>query len=61
VVSGVKQMLEPATLAEFRKNVAAQNNRAIFEILEIFAGLLGELPQSAVRAEELIRASPVEN
>ena len=61
VVSGVKQMLEPATLAEFRRNVAAQENRAIFEIPEIFAGLLGELPQSAVRAEEFIRASPVEN
>jgi len=42
VVSGVKQMLEPARLAEFRKNVAALNNRAIFEIPEILAGLLGE-------------------
>ncbi len=35
VVSGVKDMLEPAKLAEFKKNVAAQNNRAIFEIMEI--------------------------
>jgi glycosyl transferase family 28 len=42
VVSGVRQMLDPATLAEFRKNVAAQNNRAIFEIPEILAKLLGE-------------------
>jgi glycosyl transferase family 28 len=42
VVSGVSQMLEPAGLAEFRKNVAAQDNRAIFEIPEILAGLLGE-------------------
>jgi Glycosyltransferase family 28 C-terminal domain len=42
VVSGVTQMLEPRTLAEFRRNVAAQNNRAIFEIPEIFATLLGE-------------------
>lgn len=42
VVSGVKQMLDPAKLAEFRKNVAAQDNRAIFEIPEIFAKLLGE-------------------
>jgi hypothetical protein len=42
VVSGVRQMLEPAALAEFRKNVAAQNNRAIFEIPEILATLLGE-------------------
>src|SRR5580700_4161465 len=42
VVSGVSQMLEPARLAEFRKNVAAQDNRAIFEIPEILAELLGE-------------------
>ncbi len=42
VVAGVRQMLEPATLAEFRKNAAAQDNRAIFEIPEILAKLLGE-------------------
>jgi UDP-N-acetylglucosamine:LPS N-acetylglucosamine transferase len=42
VVEGARQMLDPATLAEFRKNVAAQNNRAIFEIPEILAKLLGE-------------------
>jgi Glycosyltransferase family 28 C-terminal domain len=42
IVSGVKRLLEPGTLAEFRSNVAAQNNRAIFEIPEIFAELLGE-------------------
>ena len=42
VVAGVKQMLEPARLAEFRKNVAALNNQAIFEIPEILAKLLGE-------------------
>jgi UDP-N-acetylglucosamine:LPS N-acetylglucosamine transferase len=40
VVEGVRQILEPATLAEFRKNVAAQNNRAIFEIPEILEKLL---------------------
>jgi len=40
VVDGVRRMLEPATLAEFRKNVRAQNNRAIFEIPEILAKLL---------------------
>jgi hypothetical protein len=45
VVAGVRQMLEPATLAEFRKNVAALDNRAIFEIPEILAKLLGE-PQA---------------
>lgn len=42
VAAGVKQMLEPRTLERFRKNVAAQDNRAIFEILEILAKLLGE-------------------
>ena len=47
VVAGVEQMLEPATLAEFRKNVAALDNRAIFEIPEILAKLLGEPSQSA--------------
>jgi hypothetical protein len=35
-------MLEPATLAELRKNVAALNNRAIFEIPEILDKLLSE-------------------
>ena len=42
VAAGVRRMLDPATLAEFRKNVAAQDNRAIFEIPEILARLLGE-------------------
>jgi spore coat polysaccharide biosynthesis predicted glycosyltransferase SpsG len=42
VVNGVQSMLEPAKLAAFRKNVEAQNNRAIFEIPEILATLLGE-------------------
>jgi UDP-N-acetylglucosamine:LPS N-acetylglucosamine transferase len=42
VVEGVRRMLEPATLGEFRKNVAALNNRAIFEIPEMLAKLLGE-------------------
>jgi len=42
VAEGVGRMLEPATLGEFRKNVAAQNNRAVFEIPEILAKLLGE-------------------
>ena len=32
----------PATLADFRKNVAALENRAIFEIPEFLAKLLGE-------------------
>jgi 1,2-diacylglycerol 3-beta-galactosyltransferase len=42
VATGVKQMLEPETLERFRRNVAAQDNRAIFEIPEILATLLGE-------------------
>jgi len=42
IVGGVKQLLEPATMAEFRRNVAALENRAIFEVPEIFAKLLGE-------------------
>jgi hypothetical protein len=42
VVSGVKEMLEPAKLAEFKRNAGAQNNRAIFEIMEILARLLGQ-------------------
>ena len=40
VVSGVQRLLEPATLAELRKNVEALDNRAIFEIPEILDKLL---------------------
>jgi 1,2-diacylglycerol 3-beta-galactosyltransferase len=42
VAEGVRRMLEPTTLAAFRKNVSAQENRAVFEIPEILAKLLGE-------------------
>jgi glycosyl transferase family 28 len=42
VVSGVQRILDPAALAEFRKNVAALENRAIFEIPEILDKLLRE-------------------
>jgi 1,2-diacylglycerol 3-beta-galactosyltransferase len=42
VVQGVRQMLEPVTLAEFRKNIEAFENRAIVEIPEILSKLLGE-------------------
>jgi UDP-N-acetylglucosamine:LPS N-acetylglucosamine transferase len=42
VAEGVRQMLDPAILGEFRKNVAAQKNRAVFEIPEILAKLPGE-------------------
>jgi hypothetical protein len=47
VADGVRQILEPANLAEFRKNVAALNNRAIFEIPEMLAKLLGPSEQAA--------------
>jgi Glycosyltransferase family 28 C-terminal domain len=42
VVAGVQQMLDGAKLAEIRKNVADQENRAIFEIPEILAKLLDQ-------------------
>jgi Glycosyltransferase family 28 C-terminal domain/Monogalactosyldiacylglycerol (MGDG) synthase len=41
IVAGVKQLLEPGKLAELRSNTELLNNRAIFEIPEIFAKLLG--------------------
>lgn len=42
IVSGVKRLLEPGTLAEFRTNAAGLKNRAVYEIPEIFAKLLNE-------------------
>src|SRR6266853_1107785 len=42
VAEGAKKMLDPATLAEFRKNVDVLENRAIFEIPEILDKLLRE-------------------
>jgi hypothetical protein len=42
IVPAVKQLLDPATLADLRRNVAALENRAVFEVPEIFAKLLGE-------------------
>jgi 1,2-diacylglycerol 3-beta-galactosyltransferase len=53
--AGVQQMLAPTTLAEFRNNIAALENRAIFEIPEILAKLLGEA--SAADAEQTPRPS----
>jgi Glycosyltransferase family 28 C-terminal domain len=47
VVLGVRQILEPARLAEFRKNVASLDNRAIFEIPEMLASLLGQPAETA--------------
>jgi hypothetical protein len=48
VVTGVQRMLDPDTLAEFRRNVEALENRAIFEIPEILDKLLRE--SAGVRA-----------
>lgn len=53
VVAGVKQMTDPGTLAEFRQNVAKQNNRAVFEIAEILSTLLGEAPGKTHQTEAL--------
>jgi Glycosyltransferase family 28 C-terminal domain len=51
VVSGVQRMLDPASLAEFRKNVDALENRAIFEIPEILEKLMQE--SASVRVSSL--------
>ena len=58
VAEGVRRMLDPAALAAFRRNVAAQENHAVFEIPEILAKLLGELPQSA-KPKEFVPVSRV--
>jgi UDP-N-acetylglucosamine:LPS N-acetylglucosamine transferase len=42
VVAGVERLLQPGALEQFRKNVCAQNNQAIFEIPRILAQLLAE-------------------
>jgi hypothetical protein len=50
VAEGVRQMLDPARLAEFRQNVAALENRAIFEIPEMLAKLLEPQIESSEKA-----------
>jgi spore coat polysaccharide biosynthesis predicted glycosyltransferase SpsG len=58
VAEGVRQMLEPARLAEFRKNVAALNNRAIFEIPEILAKLMEQpAPNATARIGDEVPAA----
>jgi 1,2-diacylglycerol 3-beta-galactosyltransferase len=42
VADGVKKIVEPGTLARLKDNVRALNNRALFEIPEILAGLMQE-------------------
>jgi 1,2-diacylglycerol 3-beta-galactosyltransferase len=50
IVEGVQQILDPERLAEFRRNVAALNNRAIFEIPEMLARLLGESVETTAQS-----------
>ena len=45
VAEGVQKIVEPAALARLKNNVKALNNRALFEIPEILAGLMGESAQ----------------
>lgn len=45
IVPGVQQMLGPGMLVEYRQNVERLVNRAVFEVPEIFARLLGEAPR----------------
>ncbi len=52
VAEGVKRILDPAALAAFRRNVAAQENRAVFEIPEILAKLLDATSATAERGHE---------
>jgi hypothetical protein len=42
VAAGVKQIVEPTTLARLKNNVKALNNRALFEVPEILSGLMLE-------------------
>lgn len=57
VVSGVKEMLEPTKLSEFKENVAAQNNRAIFEIMETLQKLLANADRNSSLARERVSES----
>jgi hypothetical protein len=45
IVGAVRTFLEPARLQEMKRNVAALNNRAVFEIPEFLCGLLGDKEQ----------------
>jgi glycosyl transferase family 28 len=59
VVAGAQEMLDPQNLSEFRKNVATLNNRAIFEIPEILARLLGEATTEKLGASSGAVSIPV--
>jgi len=47
IESAVEQLIEPAALAEYRRNVAAVRNRAIFEIPAILEQILGRSENGA--------------
>jgi 1,2-diacylglycerol 3-beta-galactosyltransferase len=53
VAEGVKKIVEPTTLARLKNNVKALNNRALFEIPEILAGLMLEPRQQKDRQSVL--------
>ncbi|HEX3544892.1 MAG TPA: glycosyltransferase [Candidatus Acidoferrum sp.] len=57
VADGVKKIVEPAMLARLKNNIKALNNRALFEIPEMLAGLMGESAQltdpQAILAEQV--------
>ena len=57
IVAGVKKLSQPAALEEFRRNVAAVGNRAIFEIPEILAGLMQEARDQGLVAPVLSNSS----
>ena len=59
VVAGVNRILNPATLAKFQQNVAAQNNQAVFEIPEILAKLLDKPSPAQLHSTELGQIDPV--
>ena len=58
VVPGVQRMLEQKNLADFKNNVAALHNRAVFEIPEILSQLLGEPPSVASAEPATLKANP---
>ena len=57
VAEGVRKIVEPATLARLKNNVKALNNRALFEIPEILAGLMPEPEQQKDQQPALAEAN----
>jgi 1,2-diacylglycerol 3-beta-galactosyltransferase len=51
VATGVKEIIEPGRLAELKANVAALENRAVFEIPEIFEKVMQGEPCSEVSGQ----------